>query len=70
MKVQILKMLVRITNREDPDQTASEKKQSDLGLCCLSRHFWQTTRVKNFRTYTLGLIILQFLFTFPTFLHT
>ena len=28
-------MLVRIANREDPDQTA--QKQSDLGLPCLSR---------------------------------
>ena len=30
------KMLVRITNREDPDQTAYSE-QSDLGLCRLSR---------------------------------
>ena len=29
-------MLVRIANREDPNQTAL-----DLGLCCLSRPFWQ-----------------------------
>ena len=41
-------MLVRITNREDPDQTAS----SDLGLPCLSRPFWQATSVRNFRTFT------------------
>ena len=27
-------MLVRIANKEDPDQ-----RQSDLGLCCLSRPF-------------------------------
>ena len=37
------KRLVRIANREDPDQTASSeavlKKQSDLGLNCLSRPF-------------------------------
>ena len=32
-------MLVRIANREDPDQTASGK-QSDLGLHCLSKPFW------------------------------
>ena len=32
-------MLVRIANRNDPEQTASLKKQSDLGLCCLSRPF-------------------------------
>ena len=30
----IHKMLVRIANREDPDQTALQK-QSDLGLRCL-----------------------------------
>ena len=32
----IHKMLVRIANGEDPDQT---QKQSDLGLRCLSRLF-------------------------------
>ena len=34
-------MLVRIANREDPDQTASSelKKQSDLGLHHLLRPF-------------------------------
>ena len=31
-------MLVRKANRDDHDQTASEK-QSDLGLLCLSRPF-------------------------------
>ena len=36
-------MLVRIANREDPDKTASE--ESYLGLCCLSRPFWQATVV-------------------------
>ena len=36
-------MLVRITNREDPDQTP--QKQSDLGLRYLSRPFWQATIV-------------------------
>ena len=35
----INKMLVRISNRQDPDQTASSK-QSDLGLHCLSWRFW------------------------------
>ena len=35
------KMLVRITTREDPDQTAS----FDLGLHCLSRQFWKATSV-------------------------
>ena len=33
-------MPIRIANREDPDQTALQK-QSDLGLHCLSRPFWQ-----------------------------
>ena len=36
----IHKMLVRIANREDPDQTSSPK-QSDLGLLCLSMPFWK-----------------------------
>ena len=35
LRAESLKMLVRIANREDPDQ-----KQSDLGLHCLSRPFW------------------------------
>ena len=34
----ILKMLVRMANRED---------QSDLGLDSLSSHFWQATSVSN-----------------------
>ena len=29
------------------------QKQSDLGLHCLSRLFWQATSVLNFRTYTI-----------------
>ena len=45
----IEKMHVRIANRKDPDQ----KKQSDLGLCCLSRPFRQATSVQNFRTFTI-----------------
>ena len=56
------KMLVGIANREDPDQTASSRtgktqirlllqKQSDLGLPCLSMHFWQAISVGNFRTF-------------------
>ena len=47
-KATINKILVRVANREDPDQTAS-KKQSDLGLRCLSRPFWQGTSVRKFR---------------------
>ena len=42
MRNGIHKKLVRIANREDPDQTASE---SDLGLPCLSRAFWQSPSV-------------------------
>ena len=42
-------MLVRIANREDPDQTAS-----DLGLPYLSRP-WQATSVQNFRRFTVSL---------------
>ena len=44
----IHKMLIRIANREDPDQ-----KQSDVSLSCLSKPFWQTPSVPNFRTFTL-----------------
>ena len=47
-KAGIHKILVRIANREDSDQTAS----SDLGLPCLSRPFWQATLVRDFRTFT------------------
>ena len=28
---------------EDPDQTASEKKQSDMALCRISTSLWQAT---------------------------
>ena len=41
MKAGMHTMLVRIANREDPDQTAS----SDLGLPFLSRTIWQATSV-------------------------
>ena len=40
------KLLVRIANRE-------YQKQSDLGLLCLSRPFWQATNVRKFRTFTV-----------------
>ena len=42
--VNVLKLEIRIANREDPDQTASEK-QPDLGQRCLSRHFCRATSV-------------------------
>ena len=41
----IHKTLTRRANRENPD----------LGLCCLSRPFWQPTSVRNFRTFAVGL---------------
>ena len=52
-------MLVRIGNKEDPDQTASDlirllfQKQSDLGLLCLFRPFWQASGFQNFTTSTV-----------------
>ena len=52
----IYKMLVRIANREYPDQTACQK-QSDLGLQWLSRPFWQATSVLNFSKSTIPLVV-------------
>ena len=49
----IYKLLVRIANREDLDQTASSEMQSVLGLHCLSRPFWQAISVRNLRTFTV-----------------
>ena len=37
------KMLVSIANSAAPD----------LGLCFLSRPFWQATSIQNFRTFTV-----------------
>ena len=48
IKASIQKMLFRMANMEDPDQTAS----LDLGLLCLSRPLWQASSVRNFRTFT------------------
>ena len=47
----IHKMLVRIANREEPDQTASLK--ADLGLPCRSRPFGQAASIQNFRTFNI-----------------
>ena len=47
IKAGIHKMLVKIANRKDPDQTAN------LGLRCLSRPFKQSISVQNFRTFTV-----------------
>ena len=61
-------MLFRIVIRKDPDQTPSSKsqtgkamiicrlllqKQPGLGLNCVFRLFWQETKFKNFRTFTI-----------------
>ena len=51
----IHKMLVRIENREDPDQTAS------------FRPFWQATSIPNLRTFTIENITLP---TCPYYLLT
>ena len=44
-------MFVKIANKE-----GLSKKQTDLGLPCLFRSFWQTTSVQNFRTLELLLL--------------
>ena len=44
-------MLVRIANREDPCQTASEAALS--GYALLSMPFWQSTSVQNFGNFTV-----------------
>ena len=44
IRAAIHKMLVRIANMDGPDQTASE---SDLGVHCMSRPFWQATSIPD-----------------------
>ena len=46
------KMLVRIANRQDLMIRLLLKKQSALGMHCLSRSFWQATAVRSFRIFT------------------
>ena len=46
------KMLARIANGEDPDQTAS--KEAVGSGSALLRPFWQATSVQKFTTYTVG----------------
>ena len=41
----IHKMIVRVTNREYPDETAASD-QSDMDLRCLSKLFWQVIIVR------------------------
>ena len=48
----IHKLLVRIATKEDPDQMLLQKHY-DLGLHCLSRHFWQAISVRNLRTFII-----------------
>ena len=49
-------MVVSIANREDPDWTASS---ADLGLRCLTRFYWQSTSVRNFRTLTIFIYFMR-----------
>ena len=50
-RAEINKILVRIANREEKTLIRLLlKKQSDLGLDCLSRPFGQANGVQNFRT--------------------
>ena len=51
----IHKSIVRIENREDPDQMLLHK-HSDLGLHCLSWPFWQEVSVRKFRTFTESIL--------------
>ena len=51
----IHKMPVR-KNSTDPDQTAS-LKQSDLGLFCLYKHFWQATSGLKGQLHFIGLCL-------------
>ena len=52
----IHKLLVRIANRANPYQTATNlQKQFDLVLPSMSRPFWQAASVKIFRTFTINI---------------
>ena len=50
IRADIHKLLARIADREEPDQTAS------FWDCpvCLSLFFWQATSVRNVRTFTVS----------------
>ena len=54
LRAEINKMLVLVANKEDPVISLLLQKQSDLGLPCLSRPFWQVTIILKFRTFTLS----------------
>ena len=49
-------MVVSIANREDPDWTASS---DDLGLRCLTRFYWQSNSVRNFKTLTIFIYFIR-----------
>ena len=51
-KAESQKMLVKIANRKDPDQTASS--EAVCYVSALFRPFWQATSVQNFRIFTVG----------------
>ena len=48
----IHKMVVRIANWEDPDQTASSEAVCS-GSALFVQVFWQATSVRNFRAFTI-----------------
>ena len=67
-------MLIRIANREDPDQIASSEAV-DLGLCCLSRPFWQTSGDLHQKSVDLIIYIINcfhksFISNFEKSMHT
>ena len=55
IKAGIHKMLVRIANREDPDQTASSELSSSLIWACTVclGLFFKATSVRNLRTFSV-----------------
>ena len=56
-RAQIHKMLVKLTNREDPDQTASRsQKQSDPGLHYLCKTFGHGTTVSKFKNIYCNIV--------------
>ena len=56
----IHKMDVRIPNRKTLIRLLLQK-QSDLGLCCLSKLFCQGTIVENFRTFCNMLFTIHYM---------
>ena len=56
-------MLVRMANREDPDQTASEGAIWS-GSALFVKAFWQATTVQNFITFTENVLKFRTFFSF------